>query len=307
MLVLSLVVGSSRDFVLQANNSDGTPAANLFTGGDTITSRVWRGDDQSTLLSPTTTWVSATAGTFMVTLNDADTATFEVGQYRIQSLASAGGRTTIILDAFLALDPAPGIAAVRPVYCTFADMTKLAPQVTNLQTPDDLEGFLDQRADAREWLNQIVLNNYRGAGMGLYEQHSWAAFSFSSGGPRRSLVPSRFLQDALYGIGQFAGLTSGGVPSSGMYSTTPAAFMPMVNTNGALLIRPPVRKATAYKAISEVYLGQLGKGGDYSSYGAMYRNAADAEVMNLRVELDINQDGMAEISVPLSTSNVFYT
>lgn len=112
MLQLQLVKGTSRDFVLQANAPNGSPAVGLFLGSDTITSRVWRGNDQTTILSPTTVWVSATDGTFQISINDTDTATFEVGQYRIQTLAARAGRTVVVLDAFLVLNLSPGTDTV---------------------------------------------------------------------------------------------------------------------------------------------------------------------------------------------------
>lgn len=108
MLTLSMIKGTSRDFALQANNSDGTPALNLFLDTDTIASRVWRGDSQILLLSPASSWISASLGTFQVTFNDLDTSTFESGQYRIQTTAARTGRTAVILDGQIQITDAPG-------------------------------------------------------------------------------------------------------------------------------------------------------------------------------------------------------
>lgn len=297
-----MIKGSSRDFVLQANNSDGTAATNVFQSTDTVTSRVWRGDDQPTLLSlpflgtstsgvTGTSWVSATAGTFQLCFNDADTsgATFEVGQYRIQTTAARGGRTAVILDCFLTIDSAPGSAASRPVYGTWQDMTKFAPWIQNLQTADDTEGFIDQRADAREWLDTIIVKNYRGSSLGQFGYHSMAAFAYGFTGPRRSLILSQWLQDQLNG---------NAVLSGGTYTGPPG---------GALLIKPPTKRIVAFRAIAEVCMGMLGKGGDYASWGVQYRRAADAECLAYTAEIDTNNDGRAEIGIPLGTGNTLYT
>ena len=289
MLILSLIKGTSRDFVLQANNDDGTPATSVFLGTDTITSRVWRGDDQPTLVSPTTTWVSATAGTFQVTMNDADSSTLEVGQFRIQTIAVRTGRTATVLDGFLDIKSAPGTATARPVYGTYQDMTKYAPWIQNLQTEDDLEGFADQRADAREWLDNIIVKNYRGSSLGQFGHHSMAAFAYGFSGPRRSLLLSQWLQDQLNGNTLLSGGTYTG-PSG-----------------GALLIKPTTKRIVAFRAIAEVCMGMLGKGGDYPSWGAQFRRAADAECMAYTAEIDTNNDGRAEIGIPLSTGSTVYT
>jgi hypothetical protein len=275
MLILSLIKGTSRDFALQANNPDGTPAVSLFLATDAITSRVWPGENQPTLLAPTTTWISAPLGTFQVTFNDADTQALEFGQYRIQTTAARGGRTAVLLDAFLQVTPAPGAATARPTYGPFSDMVKYARWITNLQDPDDLEGFADQRADAREWLDNIILLNYRGASLGRFGAHSQAAFGWGWAGPRRSLIPSQWLQTAL--------------------------------AANQLLVRPQVLRIVAFRAIAETCLGQLGKGGDYASFGARFRQAADAECCSLRAELDVNNDGLAEFAIPITTASTLYT
>lgn len=289
MLILSLVKGTSRDFILQANNADGTPAVNIFLDADDRATRVWRGDDQPTLLTPATSWVSAALGTFQISFNNADTSALDVGQYRIQTTATRLGRTAVILDCFLAITAAPGAGLVRPVYGTFQDMTKFAPWIQNLQTEDDTEGFLDQRADAREWLDNLIVHNYRGSSLGQFGYHSMAAFAYGFTGPRRSLILSQWLQDQLNGNALLSG---------GTY-TGPAG--------GALLIKPATKRLVAFRAIAEVCMGMLGKGGDYASWGVQFRRAADAECMAYTAEIDTNNDGRAEIGIPLGTSHTIYT
>lgn len=104
MITLQLTRGSSRDFLLQANNPDGTPATNIFLSSDTLSTNVWSGDGTTVLLNLAngtgTTWVSATNGTFQITFNNADTATtwalaptisVTTDTYRIQTTATRGG------------------------------------------------------------------------------------------------------------------------------------------------------------------------------------------------------------------------
>ncbi|HMB08847.1 MAG TPA: hypothetical protein VKP69_34610 [Isosphaeraceae bacterium] len=275
MLMLSLIKGTSRDFPLQANNPDGTPAGGVFLGSDAIASRVWRGDAQPTLVAPATAWLSAPLGTFQVAFGDADTQALECGQYRIQTTAARAGRTAVLLDAWLRLSAAPGAAASRPTYGPSSDLVKYAKWIANLQDPDDLEGFADQRADAREWLDHIILLNDRGSSLGGFGAHSRAASAWGGAGPRRALVPSPWLRAAL--------------------------------AADQLIVRPQVLRIVAFRAIAEVCLGQLGKGGDYASYGAMFRQAADSECCGLRAEIDTNNDGRPELAIPITTASTLYT
>jgi hypothetical protein len=100
-LALELVQGTARDFPLQVNNADGTPATN-FVNSDTLSTTVWLGENQSPLVSPTTTWLfgDATQGQILITFQDADTASLTPGVYYIQAFATRAGspsRTTALL------------------------------------------------------------------------------------------------------------------------------------------------------------------------------------------------------------------
>lgn len=316
MLVLSITSGSSKDFPLQVNNPDGTPNTS-FLNTDSFETRVWRGEDTAAILSfttagggaPTTTWINAATGQFQISFNDVDTVGYEVGQYRILTRAIRSGtpvRSAVVLDGFLSIMAAPGTTALRRTYGPFSDMVKYAKWITNLQDPNDIEGFVEQRADARDWLNSVILLNYRGT-VGSFESHSTAAFMWAGGsGIRRSVVTSRWLRDALEAVGQFAGLTNYGPTMTGLYGGISSPPNPPMNV-GALILRPEIRRVVAYKAISEVCLGYIGRGGDYASYGAMYRNAAEADLISARCELDINNDGLAEMAIPISTVQTLYT
>lgn len=110
-LTLSVIQGASRDFILQAENSDGTPATGLFIDTDVLSTTVWSGDGTSSLLSPTTTWVSSNLGQFQVSLNNADTLGLAPDTYRIQTLATRFGRSAAVLDARLQVISSAGTTA----------------------------------------------------------------------------------------------------------------------------------------------------------------------------------------------------
>lgn len=296
MIDLTVTKGTSRDFLLQAKNPDGSDAQNVFLNTDPITSRVWQGEDQNILITLATTWfnpanglVDASAGIFKISVNDADTSSLEVGQYHIQTTSTRFGRTAVVMDAFFSVTVAPGTSTLRPTYASFQEMVRAAPWIQNLQTENDLEGFATERANAREWLDNLIVHNYRGASIGRFETHSMAAFMFGFSGQRRALILSQWLKDLLAGNMTLSG---------GVYQGPPG---------GALLITAHTKRIVTYRAIAEIAMGMLGKGGDYAAWGVQFRHAANAECLAYTAELDTNNDGRAEIAIPLATSTVLYT
>lgn len=296
MMEITVTKGTSRDCLLQAKNPDGTDAINVFLDNDPLVSRVWRGEDQSVLVVLSTVWYNpangnadASAGIFKIVINDTDTSTLEVGQYRIQTTTTRFGRTAVLMDAFFGVTSAPGSSTLRPVYASFSEMIRTAPWIQNLQTETDLEGFATERANAREWLDNIIVHNYRGASVGRFETHSMAAFTFGFSGQRRTSILSQWLKDLLAGDMTLSG---------GVYQGPPG---------GALLITAQTKRIVTYRSIAEVAMGMLGKGGDYAAWGVQFRNAANSECLSYTAELDTNNDDKAEIAIPLATSSVLYT
>lgn len=110
MITLQLVKGSSRDFILQINNRDGTPSINLFLDSDTLVTSVWSGE--ITILNPLTTWYSSYAGQIQVSFNNSDTATLSPDVYRIQTTATRFGRSSVVLDGQIQVTTAPGVAVL---------------------------------------------------------------------------------------------------------------------------------------------------------------------------------------------------
>ena len=230
---LTIVQGSAADWPLQAQNRGGSSTP-TFGSSDTLTATVWVGVDQTALFQPAVAWYTANGtqtgygqGQVLVSPTAAQSATLEQnGTYSLEvwwTQAGVGGKTACIVRATVTVLPAPGTATPAvTAYCQLSDMLQRAPWVALVQRADtDTEGFYPQRLLARNWMDWVIINNYRGASVGLFEEHSTLAFAFGGGvGWRRSLGPSPALLTYL--------------------------------ASNMLIVRPQIVTACAYKAVAEI-------------------------------------------------------
>jgi hypothetical protein len=276
---LQLVKGSSRDFQLQAQDSAGNPAT-IFLDTDALATAVFSGEDEPVILSPASSWVDAPIGIYQVTFNDADTAGTPEGVYRIQTRAVRSGRSAVILDGTLLILTTTGSVTARPAYCTIADLRKLAPWIEDLQDDQaDSEGFVEACADARDWLDELIIRNYRGGYIGLFGAHSQALAAWGWAGPRRALITNQFIKGFL-----------------------DANTLLLTNPGGRKLV-----KASAYYALAQICMRQIGKGVKFGAYAAAFRQEADTLVVSSTAELDTNGDGIGEIPIVFSATNTLFT
>lgn len=251
------------------------PMTGVFDGTEVLATDVWAGEDETALATFPAVWDNAPLGTVKIPIPASVSASLDHGLY--QGLVRLADNSEALIRFTLEVRPAPGAQAqtVRP-YCGFEDMALYAPWVRLVQTEEDLSGFLEQRIVARQWLDWIILNNYRGASVGLFERHSTLAFVFGGGvGWRRSLGPSPSLITYL--------------------------------EEDKLIVRPQVVRATAYKAISEVGLAQIGINNQWAAFGAYYRDQAERELTGITAEVDLNGDGIGELFINLGSTNPLFT
>ncbi len=274
---LEIYQGASRDFPLQISNPDGTAATSIFLGTDVLTASVWAGANETPLLTPAVTWISATNGQYQITLQNADSLSLAIGQYYIQAYATRAGtptRTTALLPRGTSLEvlAAAGTSFTpRPTYITVLDIRKIAPWIDDLQIPEANMGFDDQCADARAWVDELVLRNYRGGNVSLLGMHGFALDAWYTGGGRRTALTNRWLFQAL--------------------------------AENQLLITPRVRDLQAYYALSRICESLITKSGTYVSLAARYRYEAEALVASTTFEIDVNGDGYGEVPINLSSTN----
>ncbi len=279
-LSLELIQGTSRDFPFQVQNPDGTAPVGVFLSTDTLTANVWAGNNETPLLTPAVTWISATNAQVQVSFQNADSASLAIGQYYLQAYATRAGsptRTTALLPAatVLSILAAPGTSFTpRPTYINITDIRKIAPWIDDLQVPDNNSGFDDQCADARDWLDEIVLRNYRGGNVSLLGYHGFALDAWYTGGGRRTSLTNRWLFQAL--------------------------------AANQLLATPRVKTVCAYYALSRICESMITKAGQYTSLAARFRFEAEALLASTTVEIDVNGDGFGEVPINFSSTNTLW-
>ena len=141
-----------------------TGNASSFSSSDTLTCVIWGGDDTAILCSPAASWVSASGGTAQFLVSAANTTALAVGKYRARlkvTYAASPNYTVNVWDGVLSFDAAPGSTAVLPSYCTYQDLTRLAPWIGDLQSQmTDQNGFAEQRGLAAQKMQEDLCKLY---------------------------------------------------------------------------------------------------------------------------------------------------
>lgn len=280
-LTLELTQGTSADFPFQVVNPDGTPATN-FLNSDILTASVWQGQNETPVLTPTCTWLNgnAPAGQIQITFQDADSASLAYGQYYLQAFATRVGtpsRTVALLPrgSSISILAAAGAGPVSyPTYITIADIRAIAPWIDDLVVPDNDTGFDIQLAASREWLDELVLRNYRGGNVSLLGYHGFALDAWYTGGGRRTSLTNRWLYAALQ--------------------------------SNQLLVTPRVKALCAYYSLSRICETLITKAGQYVALASRFRFEAESLLASSTVEIDVNGDGFGEVPINFSSTNTLW-
>ena len=170
---------------------------------------------------------------------------------------------------------APGVAfTARPTYITIQSVRNIAPWIDDLITPDNDTGFDNQLADARSWLDEIVLRNYRGGNVSLLGYHGFALDAWYTGGGRRTSLTNRWLFAALQ--------------------------------NNQLLVTQRVIDIQAYYALSRICETLITKSGQYVALAVRFKFEAEQLLSSTTVEIDVNNDGFGEVPINLSGTNTLW-
>lgn len=257
---------------------------NVFEATDTLRATVWAGDNEVSLLTPTALWQSAPNGQVLVRFENADTVNLAPGPYYLQVYATRPAsanppivaRTTALLPhgTSLTVIPASGTAVPRPTYINITDVRKIAPWIDDLQVPENRAGFDDQLADARDWLDEVTLRNYRGGNVSLLGYHGFALDAWYTGGGRRTSLVNRWLKAALVA--------------------------------NQLLVTPRIKNICAYYALSRICETFITKSGQYVALASRFRFEAESLLASTTVEIDVNGDGYGEVPINLSSTNTLW-
>lgn len=279
-LSIELMQGTARDFPFQITNPDGSIPTGVFLSTDTLNANVWAGNNETPLLTPATTWIGASNAQFQVTLQNTDSASLSIGQYYLQAYATRGGspsRTTALLPkgTSLTILAAPGTSfTARPTYITITDVRRIAPWIDDLQVPDNSTGFDDQLADARDWLDELIIRNYRGGNVSLLGYHGFALDAWYTGGGRRTSLTNRWLYTALQA--------------------------------NQLLVTPRAKQVCAYYALSRICESMITKSGQYVALASRFRFEAESLLASSTLEIDVNNDGFGEVPINFSSTNTLW-
>ena len=276
-LEVEIVQGTSRDFLFQARDSL-LNVATTFLGSDTLVGTVFAGPGMPSLITPTVTWTDAPTAQFLVSFPDAATVGLDTASYGLQVRASRSGRTAVILDAILKVLPAPGTATARTVYCQYSDMLRYCKWLGNVSNDVfGTAGYLDERAEARAWLEDKIQLHYRvqsGAGLTTFGNCVFGMSTVRTGGYNKQL------QDWLN-----AGYLMTDAPRRVIEITSKYAIGLVLQ--GQITSAAP--KASVYAAKADYYLSE-----------------AREILIGFTAEVDINGDGYPEVKVPCGTVDTLY-
>lgn len=274
MDVWKISPGLSVTYQATLNDADGNPIA--FAGTEALSGSVWAGGSLAPLFALAPTWATPGSGVVNVPVPGTNTAGLDPGTYRLILTVVLNGAACDAYEAALQITYAPGSTSVRPAYITVEDLRGAAKWIDQIQNLDDgQEGFQDACADARDWMDQNILRNYRGGAITLLGMHGVALDAWFTGGPWRSSLDNIYIKQQL-----------------------------ALNT---LMLTTPIKKAMVYYALSCICEGMVGLGGDWGKRQGYYQQKAFQTLAGTVAQLDINGDGLPEIPIAFSSANTIFT
>jgi hypothetical protein len=261
--------GVDRDFLITLYDALDNPVTS-YTLADAPSAAVWPGDAEAPLATPTVAWVDPTVGTLKLTIAAADTASLEVQPYPLIVKIAHAGRAFEAWTGWLDVLQGPGSAASTPVYCTYADMVRYCgPWLNQLMVERSTSGFVDERGRARSKLEEVLLARWRPRQLG-----------------RRI--------DLLQGYGWFANVDA---PDNQLIGYLAA---------NQLIVRPKTVEICARYAAYLACAQDIGVGDKANPYAVRARcelGAWNALLSTYIGEIDLNADGIADLTIPCSVIN----
>jgi hypothetical protein len=271
--VISVPIGTDFPFQVSLLDTAGDPVT-TYTSSDTPFCEIWAGQDQPVLLTPTASWITAPAGTVQVMISGDTTTTITPGKYWLRNgVTTSSGLTVTMPDTFIEFTASPGSATTLPTYCDLKDMQLLAPWVDQLQDMiSDESGFATYRQRARQWLDRVIQRN-------RFNSSSWGTLGL--------------------GGAAFVGWFWTGWYAQGQDDPVLQSYL----DQDLLMTGEPkmVATMTAAKALGYLCKAQIGPDDKATAWQQRgYDFDADAEEMAMKytAEIDINDDGYADIVIP---------
>lgn len=265
--IIEANIGADVVKSLTLTASDGRTPVTGYTNAATLACSAGYGDTRAAAFAPSVAWDTPSAGTITLTISGSDTATVDPGLYRLYLSITSNGKTRKAQIAFVRLYAVPGATAASATYCSFDDMLRFAPWIIDLITADPAmqSDLAEQRARARSWLDDIIVNRDRPNEWYRYGQTPFDA-SFS---PR-------------WGYGRYG-------------DVFPNTWLRGQLANNRLIVRDMTREITARRAIAylcesqlgSVALGHASEGTSYQDLANRYLAQAQSLVASYVAELDL--------------------
>lgn len=265
-----------------------------FTVGDTLSARIWPGGDLPVSFSPTVAWVDRDTASFLITVDNSDSATLEVGIYKGEVAVTRGSETGTIDRFDFEVLPAPGTGETDLAFTTLQDLLDYFPTLQTLQSSFGQAQFAREQRRATLHLIDILCERWQGFSappqMGQPGFNAWSLGANAAGTSkwwlRQQLMP----------------LTPDSTPPADLPDrlTTPANIIdPTLST--ALLLFPEVKEIVAKYAISYVLEAQITRGDDQDWWKLATRFKREASSLfaarTFGIDLSDPQTGYASLTI----------
>lgn len=245
--------------------------ASTYSADDPLSCVVWPGGDLPVVATLPVEWVDAGEGTVQVSFPASAWTGLSSGVYQAAvRLATTPPTNLAFFEVELTAGPASGTA--RPCYITRDDLEEEHPGLEAMlgNVDADQTGFQKLRADARDWLDLLILSHYRPC---------------SVAEPYQFVIPwipaqpetNQWLADAL--------------SNNALMLATP---------NGRRLV-----KAQAYWVLAKVFRRAANASAQAASLldlADYYEKKADSTIATSIAELDVNEDGKADVTISFRTT-----
>lgn len=285
---LEIVRGSADSWTLTLLDDTATAITGSFTGSESLSAEVWRGDDTAALFSPTVTWLSATNGTVTLAVSASDSGTLTpFARYPV--VLTVGSRKVRV--GVLVASPGPGSAAVGAVYGSLDGMMRLTGEkVADLLESSDLGDGNELLAEARRITDRTVLSRARVILADQLRRHAPVVESEgitpttgADAGPwwGPSIYPDTTVRDQLDALDAL--LVANNLVTTG--------------TQNAAVVA-----ANNHLALSELFVRQTGGGETdqkYRGLSAYHRRMGLNLLAGCVFRIDTDADGVADYEIPL--------
>lgn len=264
----SITKGTDHLWHLQLMDDLGQPV--VYTDADTLSARVWLGQDQAVIFEPVVAWLDSSAGTYSLSILASQTTSLDSGTYSLDvRVTTTDTRTIDAFDGYLELMEGPGNAQPLSVYASLKDALEYAPWLQTARTEEDLGDFSNHFHAARTWLEEILQDKFQ-----AQSRRYAAAWNGSCNG---------------YWNGYWHTCTPGR-----------SQYLQDLLDADKLVVTPKIREITAKRAIGTICRSMLSPTKGESNYQELARaflGEAEQLIGGLVAMVDTNNDGLGDLPI----------